>query len=183
MPSLTDDPFGKDRWWIRRNSPGTFFGTIPKGEIQNGDSGGDWKGPASRRASSSFLSFASTAEGFSRADNKLLAVRDLRSPWKWIEKPWVKPDIKNSTVEWVYPSSKKPNLSTLTGVGRSGGLGLGRLGLKTRCSGWATKITIWNRVWPITFIALVFVCTGRGTFTALVESETVSFGGVFNPTR
>ena len=28
MPSLTDEPLGKDKWWINLNSPGTFFGTV-----------------------------------------------------------------------------------------------------------------------------------------------------------
>jgi len=83
----------------------------------------------------------------------------------------------------VYPSSKNLNLSTFTGVGRLGGLGLGRLGLKTGCFGWATKITFGNRMRPLALIAQVFVGTARGTFTPLMESKTIAFRGGINLTR
>ena len=61
-----------DKWWMKRNFPWTFFGTKPRGEIQKGDKGGDWKGPAN------LWSLASTASGLSRADIKIVAVLDLR---------------------------------------------------------------------------------------------------------
>ena len=120
MPSLIDEPLGKDKWWINLNSPGTFFGTMPKGDIRNGDSGGDKKGPASRWAANSFQSLASTTSGFSRADNKFVAVCEVRSPSKCTGKPLVKPDNKNSTVEGVYPSGRKTNLLTFNWGGKAG---------------------------------------------------------------
>jgi len=80
----------------------------------------------------------------------------------------------------VYPSSKNPSLSTLTGVGRLGGLGLGRLGLKTGCFGWATKITFRNRMRPLTLIAQVFIGAARETFTPLMESKAIAFRGGVN---
>lgn len=131
MPSLTDEPFGKDRWWINRNSPGTFFGITPSEETQNGDTVGGWKGPASLWAVSSFVSLAPTASRFPKAANKCFAEQDIRSPWKDTGKPWLKSDNKKSTVEWVYPLRRKTYLSTFTGVGRLGGLGFGRSRLIT----------------------------------------------------
>ena len=87
--------------------------------------GGDRKGPASLWASNSFLTLASTTDGFSKADNKFLADDETRSPSKCKGNPQVKPDNKHATVEGVYPSRRKPNLCTFTGVGRLGRMGFG----------------------------------------------------------
>ena len=104
------------------------------------------KGPASRWATNSFPSLASTTSGFSRADDKFVAVCEVCSPSKCTGKPLVKPDNKNSTVEGVYPSRRKTNLLTFIGVGRLGKKGFGSLGLGIVEFGRVTKITLSHHV-------------------------------------
>ena len=174
MPSLTDEPLGKDKWWINLNSPGTFFGTMPKGDIRNRDSGGDKKGPASWWAANSFPSLASTTSGFSRADNKFVAVCEVRSPSKCTGKPLVKPDNKNSTVEGVYPSRRKTNLLTFIGVGRLGKKGFGSLRLGMVEFGRVTKITLSHHVWPFTPITKILESTTLRAFVAFMKTKTVA---------
>ena len=54
IPSLTDAPLGKDKWWIKLYSPGIFLGTTPRGDTWNVSKGGSENGPASLWAESSF---------------------------------------------------------------------------------------------------------------------------------
>ena len=55
IPSLTGDPFGKDRSWINLYSPGVFLGTTPRGETRKGGKRGDSNWPANLCNSVKFL--------------------------------------------------------------------------------------------------------------------------------
>ena len=84
MPSLTDSPLGKDKWWIKRYSPGAFLGTSPKGETRKLGNGGLLKGPARRSTANSFESLALTTQlrSFRCAETRLGPKIDIRDPSK-----------------------------------------------------------------------------------------------------
>ena len=174
IPSFTDDPLGKERWWINLYSPSVFLGTTPRGETRKGANGGDSNGPANLCNSSSFLSFASTTVGFCKGDFKLPELNDLHSPSKWRGKPWVKPESKRVAVEWKYPSRRKRKRSTFIGVGRLIWKGVGRLGPGPRLFRRATKITFCYRVGTFTFKTVMIVSTTWVTFLILVETKTIT---------
>ena len=52
---------------------------------------------------------------------------------------------------------------------------LARRGLRTGNFWWATKITFWNWVWPLTPVAKVLKSTTRKTLAVLMEFKTISF--------
>jgi len=74
MWELTDLPNGKDRWWIKRYSPGDYLGIRPKGEMRKDGRGRVLNGPTIRPKFISLLSFSFTASGFWSADNRLTQV-------------------------------------------------------------------------------------------------------------
>ena len=139
IPSLTESPLGKDKWWIKRYSPGVFLGTTPRGETRNLGNGGHSKGPASRPAANSLESLALTMSGFCCAEIRLFAKNDVRVPSKWREKPNLKPLYNIDVNSGSYPHNNKGRrLSIWTGVGRTGfGRGWGRAEVVL----WGTKIT------------------------------------------
>ena len=76
---------------MRRNSPGTFLGTRPRGEIRKFLNGGVSKGPIIRPDKTSLFSLSVTSLGFSKALFRFLDVQVTLSPKYRIEKPKRKP--------------------------------------------------------------------------------------------
>ena len=71
MPSLTDFPLGKDKWWMTRYWPWAFLGCRPRGENTISGMGGELYGPEIRPNLDCFRSFWSTISGSSDDDLRL----------------------------------------------------------------------------------------------------------------
>ena len=95
MKSLMEEPLGYDKWWIKRNCPGAFLGTTPRGETRRLGMGGASKGPATLPASHSFLIFSARTPDKTLADFKLLQSVASLLPVYGIWKPSKKPFAKN----------------------------------------------------------------------------------------
>ena len=72
---------------MRRNSPGTFLGTRPRGEIRKFSKGGVSKGPIIRPDNTSLFSLSVTARGYSIALFRFFERHVILSPKYRIEKP------------------------------------------------------------------------------------------------
>ena len=94
--------------------------------------GGDEKGPASLRNSSSLQSLASAASGVCRAAFRFGESHDKREPSQCIGKPSLNPFTSKSTIEGVFPERKKRRRLLSTGIGNSRSEGRGRAGF----NGW-----------------------------------------------
>ena len=93
MPSFTEVPRGKNKWWIRRNSPAVFLGTKPREETLRGSNGSMENGPAMRQDANSLLSFWSTTLLFAKVEGEFLRSLQLTEPWKCEWKPSENPKI------------------------------------------------------------------------------------------
>ena len=71
MPSLIEEPFGYERWWITLNCPGSFLGCKPNGENTMSSRGIISKGPAILPWLASLDNFSSTTSGYSCDDLRL----------------------------------------------------------------------------------------------------------------
>jgi len=91
---ITDKLCGKDRSWISQNFPGSFIGTMPRGEMTRSRIGGNLKGHAVRDRDSSLVNMSIAT----------LTYRCRAGPWNPIENPTGKPWIKNDTTDWLYPA-------------------------------------------------------------------------------
>ncbi len=79
---LTDLPKRKEKWCIKRNSLGVFFGIKPKGEIHKDKRGHVGNGPTILSKFNSFGSLSLTASGFRSADRRLAQVDATCGPTK-----------------------------------------------------------------------------------------------------
>ena len=70
--SLTEEPFGKDKWCIIRNSDGSFLGTRPNGEQRNLEKGGVENGPTILPASHSLRNLALVISGYACLEGQTL---------------------------------------------------------------------------------------------------------------
>ena len=118
MPSFTEEPSGKDKWCMRRNSSGAFLRTRPRGEIRKFSKGGVLKGPIIRPVDTALFSSSVTSSGFSKALFRFLEWQVTLSPKYRIEKPKRKPFLMQVVMSGSYPPRSGSSLCGFTGVGR-----------------------------------------------------------------
>ena len=95
MKSLTEPPWGKERWWIILYSPACFLGITSKGDTLKLSNGGCLNGPSTLLASTSLASLLSTISGCCTADRRLVETWLICGPWKCKWKPCKKTDINS----------------------------------------------------------------------------------------
>ena len=89
---------------MRRNSPGAFLRTSPRGEIRKFSKGGVSKGPIIRPDNNtSLFSSSVTSRGFSKALLRFLDRQVTLSPKYRIEKPKRKPFLRGKSL-WPVPA-------------------------------------------------------------------------------
>ncbi|XP_073479690.1 1-phosphatidylinositol 4,5-bisphosphate phosphodiesterase zeta-1 [Aquarana catesbeiana] len=74
MASLTEPPFGNERWCINWNPLGSFLETTPNGDTTKFSKGGSKKGPPMRPNATSLASFSETTSECTLADLRLSAI-------------------------------------------------------------------------------------------------------------